>query len=64
MNRVFDTCFEIGFETGFEIGFETDIETGRVVLVVEWSKGKNGSKRSPGNDDEREPSSDHASGGW
>ena len=34
-----------------------------VVLVVERSKRKNGSKRSPGND-EREPSFDHAAGGW
>ena len=39
-------CFEIGFEIGFETGFETSFETGRVVLVVERSKRKNGSKRS------------------
>ena len=48
--------FETGFETGFGKGFETDFETGfeigfesdKVVLVVERSKTKNGSKRSQG----------------
>ena len=39
--------FKTGFETGFETEFEIGFETGRVVLVVEGSKGKNGSKRSP-----------------
>ena len=44
----FKIGYEKGFETNFETGFETDFETGRVVLVVETSKRKNGSKRSHG----------------
>ena len=59
LKLVFETGFENGFETGFETGleFESGFETGRVVWVVERSKRKIGSKRSPGGGEEgREPS--------
>ena len=49
----FETGFETGLEngigTGFETSFEPGFETGRVVLGVERSKRKYGSKRSQGN---------------
>ena len=54
MKLVLKLILKLDFETGFETGFETD----RVVLVVERSKRKNGSKRFQENHNHngREPS--------
>ena len=46
---MFANVLETGFETGLETGFETGLDTGRVFLVFERSKRKNGSKKSQGN---------------
>ena len=44
----FETNIEIGLATSLATGFETGFETGRVILVVERSKRKKGSKRLQG----------------